>query len=141
MFRQRSVESKPEASSGEASSTTSILAPNVHFEGLLTGDGLVRLEGSYSGMIKNEGHLVIGQTAVVKANVEGNDVTVYGQVEGDVTAHGRLDLKATARVNGKVQAARLSVQEGALLVGKCDVVRTPEAATGPTSGPEVPVLR
>lgn len=100
---------------------TSLLAPNVQIEGTLTGDGLVRLEGAYQGKIKHRGHLVIAETAVVRATVEGADITVHGRVEGDISATGRLELKQTAHVLGNVKSSRLLIADGASLVGACDV--------------------
>jgi|GEM_PF-2133738 len=123
MFGSRSGETRDEAIRVGIAAPTSILASNLHIEGLLTGDGIVRIEGSYAGTIRHEGHLVIAKEAVVKASVGGSDVTVYGELEGDVNVTGKLELMATAKVTGTVKARRLAISEGAILTGECDVAR------------------
>lgn len=105
------------------SDMASLLAQNIHMDGTLTGDGIVRLEGHFQGKIRHKGHLFIAETAVVKAKIDGADVTVMGQVIGDINTTGRLELKPTARVTGNIKAYRLVMAEGASLVGACDVVK------------------
>ncbi len=118
---------------------TALLSRNVSFDGTLvgTGRGLIRLEGHFKGKIRHEGQLIIAETAVVNATVEGQEVIVMGLVEGDITAMRRLELKPTARVVGNVKARRLTVEEGASLVGACEVAVAaddePPASEEPTT--------
>ncbi len=102
---------------------TALLSRNVSFDGTLVGSGrgLIRLEGHFKGKIRHEGQLIIAETAVVNATVEGQEVIVMGLVEGDITAARRLDLKPTARVVGNLKARRLTVEDGASLIGSCEV--------------------
>ena len=66
----------------------------------------------------------IESTATVQASVEGANVNVRGQVNGNVTARKRLTLGGSGRLNGEVKVARLTVEDGATLNG--NVTMTPE---------------
>lgn len=131
MGKGRSDLSMPSGQEG-----TALLSRNVSFDGTLvgTGRGLIRLEGHFKGKIRHEGQLIIAETAVVNATVEGQEVIVMGLVEGDITAMRRLELKPTARVVGNVKARRLTVEEGASLIGACEVAVAPDEESPPGDG-------
>ena len=82
--------------------------------------------------------VTIGSTAALKGNAQVNSVTVKGQVNGNLSAKDKIELKASARVTGDIRAKRLTVEDGVTFVGKSEVNpsgagRTPEAA--PTDTP------
>jgi cytoskeletal protein CcmA (bactofilin family) len=64
--------------------------------------------------------LTIGQGASVTANLAAKVVTVSGTVVGNVVGAARVELKATASVEGDVSAPTFVMEEGAILKGKVD---------------------
>lgn len=126
----------PQVPSGQGAS---ILGPNVHVEGNLTGSGTVRIEGNFKGKIIHEGQLVIAETANVEASMRVRELIISGRVEGDVVTTGRLELKPTARLVGSIKSSRVVISDGASLRGDCDVssgdtasaVRQDHATAGP----------
>ncbi|MCU0665965.1 MAG: polymer-forming cytoskeletal protein [Candidatus Omnitrophica bacterium] len=79
----------------------------------------LRINGRFEGNLEIKGNLTIGQTAVVCADIIGDNVIVGGKVKGHITARERLTLLPSALVEGDIYPAKLNVAEGAILEGKC----------------------
>ena len=77
--------------------------------------------GRFEGTLETKGSLLIGEKAHVKATVRGETITIGGTVTGNITATTRIELLATARVNGKVSSPRVAMQEGAVLHGALEM--------------------
>ena len=56
-------------------------------------------------------------------------MSVSGQVNGNIIAKDRIELKSSARINGDIRAKRLTVEDGVTFVGKSEV--NPAGATPP----------
>lgn len=79
------------------------------------------IDGKVQGTIELGGHsLTIGPGASVVADLAAKVVTVSGAVVGNVMGAARVELKATASVDGDVSAPTFVMEEGATLKGKVD---------------------
>lgn len=98
-----------------------------------TGPVNLRINGNFEGELEAKGNLIIGENADVKAKiVKGDSITVSGRVEGNVICTKRLELSASARVIGNVEAPVLVIAEGALLKGDCQMpIETAESKGSP----------
>lgn len=110
-----------------------IIGPSVSVEGNFSGSGDVIVEGQLTGTLKTDKSVRIGERAKVKADVQGNDVFVAGEVRGNVKVAGKLELAASARIIGNVEAATLVIAAGAVLHGRSVMAGHGEAA--PESNP------
>jgi len=89
----------------------------------------LRINGRFEGTLEAKGNLTIGSTAVVKANIIGESVTVEGKVKGKIVAREILSLLSTALIEGEVYPAKLQITEGAIFDGRCFMLHeflTPE---------------
>src|SRR4051812_48705019 len=76
------------------------------------------IDGTFEGTIEVGEHaLTIGPGAEVKADLVAKTITIHGAVVGNVTARERLDLRASASVEGNIKAARFAMADGAVLRG------------------------
>jgi cytoskeletal protein CcmA (bactofilin family) len=90
-------------------------------EGRITSAQDLRIDGKVEGTIEVGNHgLIIGASAVVKANLAARTILVCGAVIGNVTAAERLDVQATASVEGDLSAPRLVMSDGALVNGRVE---------------------
>lgn len=86
--------------------------------GDIDADEDLTIEGRVKGAIWSDGHAVIvGVAATVVGEIVARDITVFGAVSGTLVASDVVDIRATARVTGRVVSGRLIVEEGAWLVG------------------------
>ena len=63
-----------------------LLGKGSEFEGKLTFEGQVRIDGKFNGQIITKDVLVIGDGARVKAEINAGTVIINGTVEGNVRA-------------------------------------------------------
>src|SRR2546422_10441257 len=75
----------------------------VEFKGVITYDGTVRIDGRLEGEIHTEGVLVVGEAAVITAQVTAGTVISRGKITGDIVASGKVRLLAPAALNGSVK--------------------------------------
>ncbi len=81
------------------------------------------LDGSVEGTITlTEGRLTVGPNARVLADLQVRDVAIFGFVQGNIRATGRLELRASAVVAGDIFAARMSIEENAVVRGRVEVL-------------------
>ena len=94
-----------------------------------------RVEGTVS---LSDSRLTIGPDANVAADLSAKDVLILGQVQGNVVASGRVELRAGCSVEGDIRALRLAVEDNAVFRGKVDltqaVAKGPDSAHAPSSG-------
>lgn len=107
-----------------------LLGRGCEFDGKLTFEGKVQIDGKFTGEIISEGTLIIGEGARVKAEITVDTVIVYGDVAGNIRATGSVELMSTARLRGSIQTAGLVVERGAVFDGNC-VMEGREAASRP----------
>lgn len=98
-----------------------VLEVNASMQGELTFKDPVNLviNGVFQGKLNTKGVLSIGERALVKAEIIGEDITIAGRVEGNIVASKRLRLIPPAEVNGDIKTPLLVVEEGAILNGSC----------------------
>ncbi|HKC19073.1 MAG TPA: polymer-forming cytoskeletal protein [Candidatus Dormibacteraeota bacterium] len=93
------------------------LGPRDVLQGRLEIQGDLKVAGNVEGDLKASGDVSVDSGANIQAAIEGANVSVRGQVTGNVTARKRLTLGGSGRLNGDVRVARLTVEDGATLNG------------------------
>jgi cytoskeletal protein CcmA (bactofilin family) len=79
------------------------------------------IDGQVQGTIELGDHsLTIGSGAAVVADLVAKNITISGQLKGDVVGSGRVELKSSAKVEGDISAPKFVMEEGATLSGKVD---------------------
>jgi len=101
--------------------TTTVLTAETEFNGTLGFNGDLEIYGRLEGAIESEnGLLTIGESAVIKALVKAQNIIIYGKVQGDIVALGRIELRGRAQVYGDVKTGRLIVEDGVTFVGRSE---------------------
>lgn len=109
----------------EAISAPASIGKSVQIRGEVKGSEDLLVDGVVEGTITlTESRLTIGPHARVQANVSARDVVVIGNLNGDIQATGRVELRAGANLKGDIHAARLSIEENAMFSGKVDLVQS-----------------
>src|SRR5690242_5268197 len=93
------------------------LGKESEFEGKLTFEGQVRIDGKFSGQIFTKDTLVIGDGARVKAEINAGTVIVNGTVEGNIRATQLIELHQPGRVKGNIESPALSIDRGVMFEG------------------------
>ena len=104
------------------------LGQGTSFDGLLTFEGTLRVEGELAGEVQAAaGSLWIGPKARVRARIEVAELVLSGLLVGNVTARRRVELLPGADLQGDVTTPLLAVADGGRIVGCC--VTGPDALT------------
>ncbi len=96
-----------------------LLEKGCEFEGKLTFEGTVRINGRFSGEIFSEGSLVVGEGASIDGKVDVGNIIIHGDVKGTITAHDRIEMHTPAVVEGDITAQTLVIDEGVIFEGSC----------------------
>jgi cytoskeletal protein CcmA (bactofilin family) len=111
--------------------TRNVLSTDVEIKGTVKFTNDLVVDGRIEGEINSDGNLTVGENARLKAEIKTRTIVVYGKVHGNMTATDRIDLKASAEVVGDLKAKTLSIEAGAIFVGK-STVGTPAQAPAST---------
>ena len=116
-----------------------LLGKGSEFEGKLTFEGAVRIDGTFSGEIFTEDTLIIGEGAQVSAQIDAGTVIIYGDVRGNVRTTELIELHAPARLRGDINTPNLAIDRGVIFEGSCTMTddAAPKVAAG---GPKVPAV-
>ncbi len=114
------------------SNLSALLGRGCEYEGKLTFEGTVRIDGKFTGEVFSNDVLIIGEGAEIHAEIDVAVVVVSGNVKGNITARNRLELHAPGRLTGNIVTSTLSIEEGAVFEGNCkmDVGEYQKAGNG-----------
>jgi cytoskeletal protein CcmA (bactofilin family) len=104
------------------------LGKDTEFEGKLSFSGTVRIDGHFKGEINSDSTLIVGETAVIEAEVRVSYVVISGEIRGNVLAGKRVEIHAPGKVFGNICAPTVVMDEGVVFEGSCSMqeVTTPE---------------
>lgn len=105
-----------------------VLDRGSEFEGKLTFEGTVRIDGKFKGEIISDATLVIGESGKVEADIKVGSVSISGEVKGNVTAKIKVEIHAPAVVHGNIQTPSLIIEEGVVFQGSCLMEKAAPAA-------------
>src|SRR6516162_1413905 len=94
------------------------LDKGTNITGELQFAGTLRIDGNFHGSISTGDLLIIGEHAMVHADIHAGDVEIHGQVLGTIEAKRRVEISGSGRVRGDVHAPVLIVNPGAQLDGR-----------------------
>jgi len=98
-----------------------VIGPNITIDGTVTGSEPMIIEGTVRGKVNLSTDLRIGTKARVEATVHARNVLIEGKLTGDVSADERVELVASATVDGNIRAPKIVVAEGAKFRGSVDM--------------------
>lgn len=89
--------------------------------GKLNFDGAVRVDGQVEGEISAQDTLIVGERAVVTAQINGNTIIIKGKVTGDINAKKRVEIRAPGKLYGNIVTPSLVIHEGVVFEGHCSM--------------------
>jgi len=130
-----SASSAPAPVRATAAASRNVLSTDVEVKGILRFTNDLIVDGRIEGEIHSDGNLTIGENARIKAEIRTATVIIHGKVHGNITATDRVDLKAGAEIVGDIKSKVLSMEAGAVFVGKSTIGASAPAGNTPASAP------
>lgn len=106
-----------------------VLSTDVEVKGSLKFTNDLIVECIVEGEIISQGNLIIGENARISAEIQTGTVVVHGKVNGNITAIDRVDVKSGAEIIGDIKASVLTMEPGAIFVGRSTVGSSATPAT------------
>ena len=103
----------------KAENIDTIIGHHAHFEGSISSNRGLRIDGSVKGNIQCEGTLVVGSEGKVEAEIVADNVLIAGEFTGNVTAKKHLEITEKGKVHGDIATAKLVMAPGVIFDGRC----------------------
>ncbi len=94
------------------------LGPGSKFEGKLSFDEMVRLDGTFSGEIESSDTLVVGETAQIEGTINVGAIILSGRFKGTLVATTLVELRAPAQVEGTIETPSLKIGDKVIFNGE-----------------------
>ena len=107
----------PVKDSGAKERRESVFGAGVTIEGKIEGDADIRIAGKFDGDLHIKGDLTIEKGAHVNAKINAANLTVGGELNGNVIAGAQVKLLESAQLVGDLKAATLTVAAGSRMRG------------------------
>jgi cytoskeletal protein CcmA (bactofilin family) len=97
------------------------LGEGTNFKGVLAFEGTVRIDGKLEGEVVTNDTLIIGEKAIVNAEINVGSIAINGKITGNITAKDRVDIHSSGEVYGNIQTPVLTIEEGVVFQGQCNM--------------------
>jgi cytoskeletal protein CcmA (bactofilin family) len=114
MLKRDEITSSPAVSSD----LNALLGRGSEFEGKLTFEGTVRIDGKFTGSIVTGDVLVVGEGAKISAEVTCGTIIIHGEVNGNIRAKNAVELHHPAKMRGNIESPSLVVEKGVIFEGQ-----------------------
>jgi cytoskeletal protein CcmA (bactofilin family) len=104
----------------------SIIGEGTRFKGEFDLNGLLRIDGDFTGVIRTRGKVLVGKNGRAECTLNAGTVVVGGVVRGEIVSTEKVIILSTGLVLGNITTPRLIVEEGVIFNGSCKVTTPPE---------------
>lgn len=112
---------------------STFIGADTSIDGTLEFKGTIRVDGQVKGkIVSGGGTVVVGEKAVVDAELHVNVAVVMGEVHGKIEAKERIEVYPPGSVGGDIQAPMISIEPGGTFNGSC-VMKAPAESAGKSS--------
>jgi cytoskeletal protein CcmA (bactofilin family) len=95
------------------------------------------IDGDVEGSIELQEHgLTIGPNGKVRSNIKAREVVILGNVQGNVDASDKLEVRKDGRLVGDTKTARIVIEDGAYFKGSIDIVKPEQAKSSASLQPK-----
>ena len=133
MLKRDDLSAVPAAAAG--SDLNALLGRGSEFEGKLTFEGTVRIDGKFTGTIVTNDVLVVGEGAKLAAEITCGTIIVHGEISGNIKARSMVELHQPARMRGNIETPVLMIEKGVIYEGQTKMEGVEKAPSGSGTKP------
>ncbi len=117
--------------SGTASETAStVIGEHISIEGSIRGEEHLVIDGAMKGNVELKKHnFTVGSKGRFDGEIEAQNVSISGEIKGNVKTPGRVQITREADFIGEIRAQNISVEDGAYFKGVIELQREPNRKT------------
>ncbi len=98
-----------------------IIGSSIVIDGEISGEEDLVIQGTVKGKIVLKENLLVENSGVVEADIQTTNVTISGQVTGNIQASEKVELRADGRMVGDIKSPRILIADGATFKGNVDM--------------------
>ncbi len=107
---------------------------NASIEGTIDFSDTIRLDGNVKGRITSaDGTVIIGEKAIINADIEVDVAIIKGEVNGSLEARDRIEISPPARIAGDIHAPVILIETGVVFNGHCSMNESKLLSENPAS--------
>jgi cytoskeletal protein CcmA (bactofilin family) len=95
-----------------------IVGRDISLSGEITACDHLVVEGTVDATLREGQRIEITESGLFRGKVEISEADIAGRFEGEITVRGRLRVRSTGRIDGKIQYGELEVEAGGHLEGQ-----------------------
>jgi cytoskeletal protein CcmA (bactofilin family) len=104
--------------SSQMDEVETVVGTSVHVEGDFSSEGNIVVKGIVTGSVTTSKQVSVERGAKVLADLRVGSAYIAGEVRGNVIAKEKVELASSARVVGDIETNLISIDLGAVWVGK-----------------------
>jgi cytoskeletal protein CcmA (bactofilin family) len=108
----------------------SIIGEGTKFKGEFDLNGLLRIDGDFTGVIRTKGKVLVGRNGRAECTLNAGTVVVGGVLRGEIISTEKVIILSTGLVIGNITTPRLIIEEGVIFNGSCKVTTSPPPENG-----------
>lgn len=93
-----------------------VMGPGTYYDGDLTFEGRVRVDGHFEGRLYTEDVLEVGTEGRIDGELDVARAIISGCINGKIRVREHLVLESTAVIDGHLDAAVVDLKPGASLI-------------------------
>ena len=110
----------------------SIIGEGTRFKGEFDLNGLLRIDGDFTGVIRTKGKVLVGKNGRAECTLNAGTVVVGGVLRGEIISTEKVIILSTGLVLGNITTPRLIMEEGVIFNGSCRITAPAAAENGAT---------
>lgn len=118
---------KKQKNKSNSDAVETVLGEGVVFEGNISCERSIKVEGTLKGDVKVDHTLVVGPNGSVAGDINAGGVIIFGEVNGKIDA-GSLEIRSTGKVTGEILVETLITEAGGAMSAKCET-KSPAQST------------
>ena len=84
---------------------------------LLSGSGIVKIEGEYYGEVYIDGELILEKSGCINGNIKVKIAYISGSITGNIKCSDLLHITSTGKITGDIESSAILMDEGAIFIG------------------------
>ena len=102
---------------------STVFGKDTEFFGDLSFVKSLQINGYFEGEIVSKGFLVVGDGAIIKANIKAKSVIINGTVHGNIEADSKLEIMPNGKLYGNIRTQKLKIADGVVFEGNCEMIK------------------
>ena len=102
---------------------SSILGPEIKIDGNIDAKGDLLIYGEVTGNVNSNGTINSSKGSLVQGNINAQNASIHGKIMGDLSVKNKVILGKNSHLEGNLQAAIITIEEGAQFDGMCHMVK------------------